>query len=122
MTTLLIVVHITICLLLIGIVLIQGGKGAELGSAFGGGSSQTIFGGRGAATFMNKLTTGIAVAFMVTSLILTVVSVKQKSVVSSTIIPKERALPSSPPGAKPGADGVKPAVPEHAPTNKPAKK
>ncbi len=115
MTTILIFIHISICLLLIGIVLIQGGKGAELGSTFGGGSSQTIFGGRGAATFMNKLTTGIAIAFMITSLILTVVTVKQGSVVQSTVIPEKKSIPASPAGAKP-------ATPEQAPTDKPAKK
>jgi preprotein translocase subunit SecG len=123
MTTILIFIHITICLVLIGIVLIQGGKGAELGSAFGGGSSQTIFGGRGAATFMNKLTTGIAIAFMITSLILTVVTVKKGSVVQSTVIPKEKSMPSSPAGVTPAANGVKtPATPGQAPTDKPAKK
>ncbi|VAX34723.1 hypothetical protein MNBD_NITROSPIRAE03-1681 [hydrothermal vent metagenome] len=116
MTTILIFIHITICLLLIGIVLIQGGKGAEIGSTFGGGSSQTIFGGRGAATFMNKLTTGIAIAFMITSLILTVVTVKQgSSVVQSTVIPEKKSIPPSPAGANP-------ATPEQAPTDKPAKK
>ncbi|MEC4685178.1 MAG: preprotein translocase subunit SecG [Nitrospirota bacterium] len=120
--TILTFIHVTICLLLIGIVLIQGGKGAELGSAFGGGSSQTIFGGRGAATFMNKLTTGIAIAFMVTSLILTVVSVKQGSVVKSTIMPEERAIPSSPAGVTPGSEGANPAIPEQVPTDKPARK
>ncbi|NOY39817.1 MAG: preprotein translocase subunit SecG [Nitrospirae bacterium] len=122
MITILTFIHVTICLLLIGIVLIQGGKGAELGSAFGGGSSQTIFGGRGAATFMNKLTTGIAIAFMVTSLILTVVSVKQGSVVKSSIMPEEKAIPSSPAGTTPGTVDTKPAIPEQAPTDKPAKK
>ncbi|NOZ26219.1 MAG: preprotein translocase subunit SecG [Nitrospirae bacterium] len=122
MTTILVIIHIIICLLLIGIVLIQGGKGAELGSAFGGGSSQTIFGGRGAATFMNKLTTGIAIAFMVTSLILTVVSVKQKSVVRSTVIPEERSLPSAPSGETSQSDRTDQSAPEHAPSDKPAKK
>ncbi len=122
MITILTFIHVTICLLLIGIVLIQGGKGAELGSAFGGGSSQTIFGGRGAATFMNKLTTGIAIAFMVTSLILTVVSVKQGSVVKSTIMPEEKAMPISPAGEKHETDGVNPTAPEQVPTDKPAKK
>ncbi|GBE37123.1 protein-export membrane protein SecG [bacterium BMS3Bbin07] len=120
--TILTFIHVTICLLLIGIVLIQGGKGAELGSAFGGGSSQTIFGGRGAATFMNKLTTGIAIAFMVTSLILTVVSVKQGSVVKSTIMPEEKSMPAYPAGTTPGTNDTKPAIPEQAPTDKPAKK
>ncbi|MEE9524602.1 MAG: preprotein translocase subunit SecG, partial [Thermodesulfovibrionales bacterium] len=63
MTTFLLVIHILVSLSLIGIVLIQGGKGAELGSAFGGGSSQTLFGGRGAATFLGKMTTVVAIVF-----------------------------------------------------------
>lgn len=74
METFFLVLHITVCLFLVFIVLIQGGKGAEMGAAFGGGSSQTLFGGRGAATFLSKLTTGIAIVFMLTSLSLAVVS------------------------------------------------
>lgn len=80
MTTILIIIHILASLFLIAIVLLQGGKGAELGAAFGG-SSQTIFGSRGAATFLNKLTTAAAVVFMLTSLTLTVVTTKTSSVI-----------------------------------------
>lgn len=76
METFLLTIHIIVCLFLIFIVLVQGGKGAEMGAAFGGGGSQTLFGGRGAATFLSKLTTGIAVVFMLTSLSLAVVSGK----------------------------------------------
>ncbi|MEJ2201667.1 MAG: preprotein translocase subunit SecG [Desulfuromonadaceae bacterium] len=71
MTTLLLVLHILICLALIGIVLVQGGKGAEMGASFGAGSSQTVFGAAGGQSFMSKLTTGVAVIFMLTSLCLT---------------------------------------------------
>lgn len=81
MTTLLMAIHIMVSLLLIFIVLIQGGKGAELGAAFGGGSSQTLFGGRGAATFLNKMTTVVAVVFMLTSLFLAIASVRSTSVI-----------------------------------------
>jgi preprotein translocase subunit SecG len=56
MATFLLIVHVIVCFFLIFIVLLQSGKGAELGAAFGG-SNQTIFGSRGAATFLNKLTT-----------------------------------------------------------------
>jgi len=56
--------------LLIMIVLLQTGKGAEMGAAFGGGYSQTIFGSSGPVSFLNKLTTVVAVVFMVTSLVL----------------------------------------------------
>ncbi len=68
-----------VCLFLIFIVLIQSSKGSEMGAAFGG-SSQTIFGGRGAATFLNKLTTASAIFFMMTSLSLAVLSVNRGSI------------------------------------------
>lgn len=83
MTTFLIIIHILTCLFLIAIVLLQSGKGAEIGAAFGG-SSQTIFGSRGAATFLNKVTTVAAVVFMLTSLTLTVVTSKTTSVIKQT--------------------------------------
>ena len=82
MYTAIVVIHLTVCLFLIFIILIQSSKGAEMGAAFGG-SSQTLFGSRGAATFLSKLTTGAAIAFMLTSLTLAIVSIKKNSVVSS---------------------------------------
>ncbi|MDA8090776.1 MAG: preprotein translocase subunit SecG [Nitrospiraceae bacterium] len=75
MTILVSIVHVLMCLLLIFIVLIQGGKGAEVGAAFGG-SSQTLFGSRGATTFLGKLTTVFAALFMLTSLVLTVTNLR----------------------------------------------
>ncbi len=72
------VVHILIAVVLILTVLLQAGKGSEMGAAFGG-SSQTIFGSRGATTFLAKVTVGAAVLFMVTSLWLSVAA-KGKSV------------------------------------------
>ena len=56
MYTAIVVIHLVVCLFLIFIILIQSSKGAEMGAAFGG-SSQTLFGSRGAATFLSKLTT-----------------------------------------------------------------
>ena len=82
MYTAIVVVHLIVCLFLIFIILIQSSKGAEMGAAFGG-SSQTLFGSRGAATFLSKLTTGAAIAFMLTSLTLAVFSINRDSVVSS---------------------------------------
>lgn len=70
MTTLLLFVHVVVCFALIVIVLLQGGKGADIGATFGAGSSQTVFGATGGQSFMSKLTTGAAVIFMLTSLIL----------------------------------------------------
>jgi preprotein translocase subunit SecG len=65
-----------VSIFLIFIVLIQSSKGAEMGAAFGG-SSQTLFGSRGATTFMNKLTTVSAIVFMLTSLSLAVLSMEK---------------------------------------------
>ena len=64
------VIHVLACLFLIVVVLLQTGKGADMGAVFGGGS-QTLFGSSGAGNFLTKLTTGTAIAFMLTSLILT---------------------------------------------------
>ena len=74
MSTLLIIIHILVCIALIMIVLLQTGKGADMGAAFGGGSSQTLFGSTGASTFLSKATTGAAILFMVTSLSLAYLS------------------------------------------------
>ncbi|MBI5049819.1 MAG: preprotein translocase subunit SecG [Nitrospirae bacterium] len=81
MFTLLVIVHLIVCLFLIFVVLIQSSKGAEMGAAFGG-STQTLFGSRGAVTFLSKVTTAAAVIFMITSLALTIVSAKRVSVMS----------------------------------------
>ncbi len=67
MKLLIIALHIAICIALILIVLLQKGKGAGMGAAFGG-SSQTVFGSSGATSFMHKVTTIIAIVFMLTSL------------------------------------------------------
>jgi|ETNmetMinimDraft_30_1059905.scaffolds.fasta_scaffold01773_5 preprotein translocase subunit SecG len=68
MTTFLIALHVTVSIFLIAVVLLQRGKGAEMGAVFGGGGSTTVFGSRGAGNFLTRLTTGAAVVFMLTSL------------------------------------------------------
>jgi len=70
---LLLVIHTAACIALILIVLLQAGKGASLGAAFGGGASQTVFGSR-SATFMGRITWVLAGVFMLTSLLLTMIS------------------------------------------------
>jgi preprotein translocase subunit SecG len=67
MTVLILIVHVIVSVALILIVLLQTGKGAEMGAAFGG-SNQTVFGSQGATTFLSKITTGAAIFFMLTSL------------------------------------------------------
>jgi preprotein translocase subunit SecG len=92
MSILLIVIHVVVCIALIMIVLLQTGKGADMGAAFGGGSSQTLFGSTGASTFLSKATTAAAVIFMLTSLILAYMSggTATKSVVSDVPVPIEQ--------------------------------
>ena len=68
MQTILIVVHLFIALGLIGLVLIQHGKGADAGAAFGSGASATVFGASGSANFLSRTTAILAAAFFVTSL------------------------------------------------------
>jgi len=67
------VVHVLVCVVLILVVLLQSGKGADLAGAFGGASTQTAFGSRGPASFLSKLTTVSAVLFMVTCLTLSLI-------------------------------------------------
>lgn len=110
MTILLIIIHVLVCLFLIAVVLLQSGKGAELGAAFGG-SSQTLFGGRGAATFMSKLTTIAAVVFMLTSFTLAVVTTKGSSIIKKEV-PVTEQQPSVPSPAGPlQGTGTAPAQP-----------
>jgi preprotein translocase subunit SecG len=70
MTVLFIILHVVVSITLIAIVLLQSGKGAEMGASFGASGSQSVFGAGGGSTFMSKLTAGAAVIFMLTSLTL----------------------------------------------------
>lgn len=79
MQTAITVFHVIGALVLIIVILLQSGKGAAMGSGLGGGSSQTMFGSSGAGNFLTKLTTGLAILFMVTSLTLATLSSKKDS-------------------------------------------
>jgi preprotein translocase subunit SecG len=70
-STLLTIVHVLVCFLMVGIILLQRGKGADIGAAFGGGS-HTLFGARGATSFLAKVTIGCAAVFMFTSITLAI--------------------------------------------------
>ena len=70
MNAFLVTLHVIVCVFLIAVVLLQRGKGAEIGAVFGAGASSTVFGSRGAGNFLTKLTTGSAILFMLTSLTL----------------------------------------------------
>lgn len=83
MYTLTVVLHLIVCFLMIAAILLQAGKGAEIGAAFGG-SSQTVFGSRGPGTFLSKVTVAAAIIFMLTSLSLALLSKKENT--ASTVI------------------------------------
>ena len=74
MTIVLTILHVIVSLFLIGVVLLQSGKGAEMGASFGSSGSQSVFGAGGGTSFLSKMTTGAAVVFMLTSLTLAYIS------------------------------------------------
>jgi preprotein translocase subunit SecG len=96
-----IILHVIVGIALILIVLLQTGKGSEIGASFGGGGNQTIFGSRGAATFLSKVTTGAAVLFMVTSLTLAyLTSRRNMSVIADAPVPAAAPAAPAAPDAK----------------------
>jgi len=87
MTILFVSLHVLAALVLIGLVLINRGEGANMGVSFGGGGAQTLFGSRGSGSFLGKMTGGVAALFMVTSLTLAFFSQQQvKSVVEKPVV------------------------------------
>ena len=116
---LVLVLHILACLCLIGVVLLQQGKGQDLASAFGGGGSQTAFGPRGSANVLTRATTILAAVFVVTSLALTVVKPRQRSLLD-TVEPS--AAPSAAATVTPSAPAAPAtgAAPAQAPAASPA--
>ncbi len=94
MSLVLIIIHVFVCVALIMIVLLQTGKGADMGAAFGGGGSQTLFGSTGASTFLSKATTVAAIVFMLTSLALAYLSSHRTSdsIMETTPAPIEQPV------------------------------
>ncbi len=117
MNTLIVIVHVVVCLILILVVLLQSGKAADLAGAFGGTGSQTEFGTRGQATLLSKVTTISAVIFMITSLGLYILSAKgTSSVVGSEKPPVQTSAPAAQPPAKPESKKQEEAQPPAAKT------
>ena len=108
MYTLVVVLHIVVSVALILIILLQTGKGADIGAVFGGGSSQTLFGSSGPTSFLSKLTAAAAVIFMCTSLYLAYFSSARPA---SSIMKGGAAAP-----AMPGPPGQPPMPPQGMPT------
>jgi preprotein translocase subunit SecG len=104
-----ITLHILSCLFLIGVVLLQQGKGQDLASAFGGGGTQTAFGPRGSANVLSRATTVLAGMFMVTSLGLSVLKMRQSSILDK--VPATTSAPAPAPSASAPAVSLPPAAP-----------
>lgn len=95
MYQLLLVVHVLIATVIIGLVLIQHGKGADIGAAFGSGASNTVFGSQGTGGFLFKLTGGLALVFFVTSLSLSSMVASQYQKTDQQVIPQQTSAPET---------------------------
>jgi len=95
MYQLILIVHVLVALVLIGLVLIQHGKGADIGAAFGSGASNTVFGSQGTGSFLFKLTGGLALTFFITSLSLSSMVANQYHKAEQRVIPQQTQVPES---------------------------
>ena len=110
MFILVVTIHVIVSLVIIGLVLLQAGKGADIGSAFGGSGSQAVFGSMGTPTVLGKATAVVAAVFMITSFGLSIMSHRR----AVTIMPASGpAAPATPPA--PGAPAAAPAPAPPAP-------
>ena len=104
-----VVVHVMVGFVIIGFVLLQAGKGADIGSAFGGGGSQAVFGSMGTPTLLGKITTAVAIVFMLTSFGLAILGGER-----SASVVREPARPAAAPAPAPNpspAGATAPAAP-----------
>ncbi len=108
----LIIIHVMVCFLMVGAILLQSGKGAEIGASFGG-SSQTVFGSRGPANFLSKFTVAVAAIFMLTSLGLAILA--KDRAFSSTVIDLNKKETSQPAPETPATTPAAPAAETHKP-------
>jgi preprotein translocase subunit SecG len=105
--TLALIVHVFVCLAIIGLVLLQAGKGADIGSAFGGTGSQAVFGSMGTPTVLGKATTAVALVFMLTSFFLASQGGKRASSIMPATVPA--TAPAAPAAPAPPATPAPPA-------------
>jgi len=127
MKELILVVHVMAAVALVALVLIQHGKGADMGAAFGSGASQTLFGSRGSANFLTRTTAALATIFFITSLSLVYLATREGTPASSVVpsqktetappVGKETAPPAGKPEGAPQAprQSEVPSVPESPP-------
>jgi len=111
------VVHILLAVMIIFLVMLQRGKGAEAGAGFGSGASGTVFGARGTSTLFSKLTAVFAAMFFATSLTLAYLGTRAS--VEPTTVLERAAQAAATTTAPPAAPVGRPAAPVHAPTTPP---
>lgn len=107
-TNILIVLHVVVALGIIGLVLLQHGKGADMGSGFGGGASGSLFGATGSANFLSRATAVLAAIFFTLSLALAYVATRKPAELGGGVIDAIRSKQAQP--EKPAADTPKPAA------------
>ena len=111
----LVTLHVIICALLIGVIMLQSGEAADLAGAFGGAGSQTAFGPRGAATFLSKATTWCAIMFMLTSMALTMHQNSTLASTGSSVLQQfsktSKSAPAAPASSAPASAPVAPVAP-----------
>ena len=114
MHTILVVVQVLAAIALIGLVLLQHGKGADAGAAFGSGASGTVFGSRGSANFLSRATAVCAAVFFIASLSLAYVVQVRKAPdsVTDTVAPAQPESPAAVPPEQPGATAQQPETPK----------
>src|SRR5262245_56758907 len=120
METLVLVIHVLVALAIVGLVLLQHGKGADVGAAFGGGASGSLFGATGSANFLSRTTAILAVVFFLTSMALTYFSTRKtehKGVMAPQSAPVKPG-PTQIPGA-PAGQAVPPAPSQTVPGTPP---
>ena len=93
MYQLILILHVIIAMMIIGLVLIQQGKGADIGASFGSGASTTVFGSQGTGGFLFRMTGGLAMVFFATSLILSYLVATQFEQANVKAIPTQTEIP-----------------------------
>jgi preprotein translocase subunit SecG len=116
---LIIVIHVLIALAIIGLVLLQQGKGADMGSGFGGGSAGSLFGATGSANFLSRTTAVLATVFFLSSLSLAYLATYRPTETGGVMDRvQERPAQAAKPAAPPPAEGAQTPQPGAAPEGK----
>lgn len=121
MYQLIMIIHVLAAAALILLVLVQQGKGATVGAAFGSGASQTVFGSRGSGSFLLKLTIGLVVVFFATSIALNRIATQQARAANQVSLPVNLPMaPSAAPAPAPAATPAAEVTPKNIPNSVPA--